>query len=643
MKYFRNKIAFPFLVAACLASFSGTPGAAEIPDSWRAEWENPSAKNRPLQIIHGWFGDRTTPEKLRYFTDECGLGGLVVNVSSKEYLRNENEWQRLVDVVRLARDVGLRIWIYDEDGYPSLMAGGVVLDGHPELESQALVYDAVQEGDAAFSVRPAYEYTHASNKHAPSRRYPNPLDPAATRRFLDVTHEQYKQRLGDLHGDVEAYFTDEPSLNAVNLGQIPEHIRVTIPTVDPVNPDVPLLPMVPWSDALRQELEKGGQPLNRKSLFTGDTEADKRERRRFWEAVARLNGENYYQAIRDWCRANGVAATGHLLHEEIVVGHVPLDGDKLGMMRLFDIPGLDQLNSDPKANLYGGWKALAFPASAAALNGTRLVMTEISDHGQRTRKDDPRPAELSWMQAASAGEAAWGVTEFTLYYGIADRGESVHKAYCDYVGRLNAILREATPQYTALLYYPSAELQREYRPTAQPLSLEAQSERMKEVVGSFDRLGDILVRSQVPFILVDDRGVRDWVRRSGRGDWPLFVPRGVEISPDIAGLGLKIRCDDSDDAVSMENVRQKLAAETETFDPPSRWLTFGKFLRDGKTIYVVVNADDKAYHGVLRTPETVGTATGSQLDPATGVMTSLPTGGNLPVTLEPSQAVLLCR
>ncbi|MCL2743539.1 MAG: hypothetical protein FWE67_06795, partial [Planctomycetaceae bacterium] len=155
--------------------------AAELPEKWTAEWNNPSAKNRPLQIIHGYYGERITPEKLRYYKDDCGLGGLVVNVPSPfritnttasehktgGYLRNDDEWKRFKQLVSSAKEIGLRIWIYDEDGYPSLGAGGLVLEGHPELESQALVYD---KNTDIFAVRPAYEYTHAASNYSALRR-----------------------------------------------------------------------------------------------------------------------------------------------------------------------------------------------------------------------------------------------------------------------------------------------------------------------------------------------------------------------------------------------------------------------------------------------------------------------------------------
>ena len=43
-----------------------------VPANWLPEWENPSARMRPLQIVHGQ--DLTDPAVCDYFRDECGLG-----------------------------------------------------------------------------------------------------------------------------------------------------------------------------------------------------------------------------------------------------------------------------------------------------------------------------------------------------------------------------------------------------------------------------------------------------------------------------------------------------------------------------------------------------------------------------------------
>ena len=99
---------------------------------------------------------------------------MVCNVSFRNYLNDADAWKLLVLAVAAARRSGLRIWIYDEDGYPSGAAGTGVLAGRPELEAQELVRD--ESGGEGFRLRPSFEGTHASNNYYALRRYPNLLD-----------------------------------------------------------------------------------------------------------------------------------------------------------------------------------------------------------------------------------------------------------------------------------------------------------------------------------------------------------------------------------------------------------------------------------------------------------------------------------
>ena len=165
-----------------------------------------SARIPTFAIVHG--RDLTDPKTVEYFRDQCGLGGLVVNVGGADYIRSDENWERFVTGVKNIKELGMRVWIYDEDGYPSLSAGGVVLEGRPDLWALELAYDP--EHDPPYYVRDCYEHTHSSNNVFKSRRYPNPLNPEATARFIDVTHKHYRAALGELYDYVEAFFTDEP-------------------------------------------------------------------------------------------------------------------------------------------------------------------------------------------------------------------------------------------------------------------------------------------------------------------------------------------------------------------------------------------------------------------------------------------------
>ena len=602
-----------------------------IPQTWFNDWSNPPAQMRPLQIIHGGVVNYDTPEKMSYFKDKCGLGGIVCNVGPNNYLRNEDEWNRFVKAVKSATEIGLRIWIYDEDGYPSPEAGGVVLDGHPELECLALVYDA-QNTDEPFAVRPAYEFTHASNNHAAARRYPNLLDLEATNRFLTVTHEQYRERLGnELFAKIEAFFTDEPSLNAVNIGQIPESVRKNVRVDDPLDPDLKPLPMVPWCNDLPQlYMEKYGNDLLplRKSLFTGNTEADKTVRENFWQLVGRLNCDRYYDRIRQWCSFYAssfptfddpdlplrIASSGHTLHEEPTYAHVPLDGNKLDVLMKMDVPGLDMLNSDPRAVFWGAWRAAAFPASAAHWKKQRLVMSEVSDFSQQM--EGKGPVDLQTMQAACSWQAAWGVTEFTLYYSITGkdyekvgRGEESHKKFCEFIGRLNSVLRKAVPVRNVELYYPINELQNEYVPMAEPLDLQKMSERTQTLVHDFERTGDLLMKKQIPFVITENLNAINLVSKP-------------------------------------EDVNALLKMKMPRIEPQNEWIVLGRFERDGCDIFLLLNTDPKkVYEGKLSVPHEGENRIWTVLDPATGDIRRCETtkyGENevVPVRLESNQTLL---
>ena len=76
---------------------------------------------------------------------------------------------------------------------------------------------------------------------------------------------------------IQAFFTDEPSLIAVNLGAMPEPARSRVPIVDPPDPQAKSLPSVPWCYDLAELYQRRyGQEIepHRRSLFAGDSAED---------------------------------------------------------------------------------------------------------------------------------------------------------------------------------------------------------------------------------------------------------------------------------------------------------------------------------------------------------------------------------
>ena len=621
---------------------------------WSAEWREPPLTDRPLQIVHGIHPERASPDGMRYYTN-LGLGGIVCNVAFQQYLKSEAHWKTLVEGVQACEKLGMTVWLYDEQGYPSGAAGGEVLAEDKTFEACELAFDVLR--DNPFLIRPCYEFTHACNNYFASRRYINILDERAVACFLRKTHEAYRRNLERRFGrTITAFFTDEPSLMAVNLGSFPEDLRrkLKIPVVD--QPDTNLLPLprVPWAaDLPRLYQERYQQDLNaqRKSLFCGDTAADRQVRRQFWQLIAELVSERYYGQIQQWCRRHKIASSGHTLAEESLLFHVPLDGNKLKALGRMDIPGLDMLTSAPEIAVYSGWMAAAMPFSAAMLQGRRRVMTEVSDHSQKITGQDP--AVLNAMEATAAWQAAWGVTEFTLYYCPDDRSADDYRAYCLFVGRLNAALKPATPQPEVLLYYPIFDLWSEYRPVAEPLRIDLQSPRAQRIIHSFMRLGTALVQNQIPFVVIDhemlaaaeiaDRGK---LSIGGHKYSTLVFPDSVE-PPDAVGVvvrqfrqgGGSVLSDGAQTPLNSAALSAEIKPKYRLL-PPSNTIVLSCFLRDGKPLLLLVNVGKQPYQGRLLVPER---KTWYRLDPCTGNIGSLETDaqGGLPLPLSGYQTMIL--
>ena len=180
------------------------------------EFASPPRSCRLIQSIpsfNDWSGttDGAIREKIRFLLD-AGAGGLMTTVSLKNYLRDEAAWEVLARGVRIAHEMGLRVWIYDEEGYPSGSAGGLVLEKVPAAEALGLVRLKDGSGAVSYVEQPLYEGTHATENFYKKRHYINILDPAAARAFIAVTHERYARALHPIGRYVEAFFTDEPSL-----------------------------------------------------------------------------------------------------------------------------------------------------------------------------------------------------------------------------------------------------------------------------------------------------------------------------------------------------------------------------------------------------------------------------------------------
>ena len=666
MKYGRKKVYFALItllivigllpVRFCLAgteidSGESVNSSETIPHEWMQAWSDPGSKLRPMQIVHGLAPQQASQAGLTIFKD-LGLGGIVCNVSFDRYLQSEENWRTLAQAVKNCSQLGLRVWIYDEDGYPSGSAGGLVLKENPDHEALCLTYDPTRP--EPFALRRAYEHTHASNNYGAARRYPNLIDDKAIISFVDITHKAYRQRLSEYFGNtIEAFFTDEPSLIAVNIGALPESVRKNVRVVDPLDETLAPLACVPWVPDLPQLYQQRyGEDINasRRSLFQGNKEENRKVRRQFWALISDLVAQRYFGRLQEWAAESNVASSGHALWEEMPLHHVPLYGNALKSLLRMDIPGLDMLSSDPQAVIYTGWMTAILPASAALFNGVRKVMTEVSDFSQIM--DNGKAVSLEHMQATAAWQAALGVTEFTLYYDYSRRSAEDYRSYCEYVGRLNAVLRDAQPTCRVLLYYPIHDLWSEYLPIPGKLTVESQSDRAQMLVSSFMELGQQMVRRQVTFALADHellsqadvRGSQLNIR--GNRFEAIVLPAGV-VLPETARE--KIEQFRSNGGIVIQPAAQGAGIDFEklsglyadgSLSTPNDRIVLGRFRRDGREILILVNVSSEPYDGDIACRKS---AAWLAADPGTGRIetAATDTNGKIKISLKPRSAIFL--
>jgi len=665
MKYGRNTVYFALITLLvvitllparfCLAgteidSGESVNSSAAMPSEWMQAWSDPGCELRPMQIVHGLAPQQASQEGMAFFKN-LGLGGIVCNVSFDRYMQSEDHWKTLAEAVKSCSQLGLRVWIYDEDGYPSGSAGGLVLEKNPDHEALSLTYDPTRP--EPFTLRRAYEHTHASNNYGAARRYPNLIDDKAIKSFVDITHQAYRDRLSEYFGNtIEAFFTDEPSLIAVNIGALPESVRKNVRVVDPLDETLAPLASVPWVPDLPQLYEQRyGEDINasRRSLFQGDKQKDRKVRRQFWALISDLVAQRYFGRLQEWASAHNVASSGHVLWEEMPLHHVPLYGNALKALLGMNIPGLDMLSSDPQVVIYTGWMTAILPASAALFNGGRKVMTEVSDFSQIM--DNGNAASLELMQATAAWQAALGVTEFTLYYDYRRRSAEDYRSYCKYVGRLNAVLRDAQPTCRVLLYYPIYDLWSEYLPIPGKLTVESQSDRAQMLVSSFMELGRQMVRRQVPFALADHellsradvRGSQMNVR--GHRFGALVLPAGA-ILPKAARE--KIEQFRSNGGIVIRPAAQGAGIDFEilsglytggSLSAPNDRIVLGRFRRDGREILMMVNVSSEPYHGGISCRKS---AAWLAADPGTGrIDRAITDAGKVKISLKPRSAIFL--
>lgn len=522
-------------------------------------WEQPPHKYRPLQIIHFHF-PKTESEMASYLdrAEKLKLGGFVVNVDWQDantYLYDDKEWDRLRQFISLARERGFCIWLYDERVFPSGAAGKWVYEGNPEYHVQGVVCERVDVGselrgrltlpegtllsvgayrvdgdrirlegmvDLTAGARDgSVEWDLPDGQWAvlafavqrlewitrPGTPYIDLLNPAAVRKFIDVTHENYLKHLGpDIMREIGAIFTDEPAL--------PVHGCYSVFRVS--------YPVIAWTDGLDKRFEaQFGYDICRHlpQIFYETHEPYRQTRRDFWSLVSRLFEDSYFRQIGDWCEKHGTRFTGHLYGEETLSMQVGLEGDLFGTLRPMQLPGVDRLYCTNPQDLIPEKTA----SSVAHLFGRTQVMSESSNHFEKTFWK--KSVDVNDMIDSCTYQYALGVNTIASYFAMDLVPAEDRAMFQTYMGRLALALYGGEHVAPILVHHPiggsweryQAPPSKYWRVGPGPDSL-SQPDSMKQLEIQYGETLSHLMDSQWDFDLIDDRGLADCTVRNGHID-----------------------------------------------------------------------------------------------------------------------------
>ncbi len=414
---------------------------------------------KEYSIAPFWFwNDDLKPENLKWQMKEMYDKGVYeVVISSRlgieiDYL--SDEWfDRIETVVQYAKELGMAIWLYDEDNWPSGYAGGKVLEENPDYCGKHLKRI---ETDSAEGKQIVYQqdYTLWNPAYSDSY-YPDLLNKKVTETFIKYTHQIYKERVGQYFGNViKGFFVDEPGFyNNLQLIDIGDDGTVC------------------WTDEFPEYFQKkNGYDIQKKlpHLWEVIDEETPRIRIDYYETLCDMYKENYLDVLRKFCEDNKMLLIGHLHYEEFLRYHVATQGNFMRALESLSIPGVDRIDTHSEKI------AEKYVSSVAHTSGSKRVMSETYalSGWELTLQEMKRWVDYQYVRGVNL------LVPHAFYSSIEGERDrecppsefyqnpywKYFKYYSEYTNRASYILSQGKHRCHLALYYPIHSMQAAYEP-----------------------------------------------------------------------------------------------------------------------------------------------------------------------------------
>lgn len=516
------------------------------------EFRNPGVEWRG-KPFWSWNGKLEKDELLRQINvmKDMGMGGFFMHSRTgleTEYLGDE--WFDLInECADYGASLGLEAWLYDEDRWPSGLAGGIV-SKHPEFRQKAILLEIDPEGDgenvvAEFSCdlegavctnlgsgKQLIRFSvveQGKNNFYNGYTYIDTMNRDATDAFLKSTHEKYAEKCGDRLGtSIKGIFTDEPHRGALLDG-------FSMYREDGAS-------CVPYTQKLFAEFEsRFGYDLKKHlpELFLQvDGERISQVKWHYTELLQQLFLENFAVPCQEWCKEHNLILTGHVLHEDNLTAQTAMSGSMMRYYEHMTSPGVDVLGEH---NLnYWIVKQLA---SAARQTGKTQLLSELYGCTGWQMPFAGHKAVGDWQALLGVNLRCHHLSWYTMR-GEAKRDypasilhqSAWHKEYRqveDYFARFGYMMAQGEPVCDLLVLNPVESVWAQVRlGWSETLSL--QDEHIQRLEEHYQQLFTWLLGSQVDFDYGDEEmlgrlgAVEGNSLRVGQARYKTVLVSGVE-------------------------------------------------------------------------------------------------------------------
>lgn len=349
-----------------------------------------------------WNGNLDQDELSRqiHIMKEMGFGGFFMHSRTglqTEYL--SDEWFRLINnCADESEQLEMEAWLYDEDRWPSGIAGGMVTrekqyrakfieltvrdaDFNAEYPPETIAVFACELKDGCFKklrnlkndmsvkeellaqgeVLLIFHIVESECKDFYNGyTYLDTMNAEAVSRFLELTHERYAEKCGKRIGtSIRGIFTDEPHRGAM-FSSFSEGRENRVPYTALLFPA--------FAEEYGYDLKSNLPYLFLRSegnLFS-------KVALNYVKLCQKLFLENFASPIQKWCADHQMLFTGHVLHEDSLSAQTVMQGSLMQFYEYMDYPGIDILTEQNNC-----WWVVKQASSVARQLKKPFVLSEL--------------------------------------------------------------------------------------------------------------------------------------------------------------------------------------------------------------------------------------------------------------------------